>query len=404
MTADAGPSRQGAALLIAAGVCAALHVGKLSPAVTALQQALSISLVEAGFLLSLVQFAGMAAGLALGALADALGLRRSMLIGLVVLALASALGGTARSAAMLMLLRAAEGIGFLLVVLPAPALIRQTVPPQQLARSLGWWSTYMPLATALALLAGPWVIGAFGPGLGWRVWWWALAALTAAMALAFARASPVMSNVGPAAAPVAWALRLRDTLGSAGPWLVALTFASYSAQWLAVIGFLPTIYEQAGVAATLAGAATALVAAVNIIGNVGAGRLLHRGVPATRLLGIGFAAMALGAALAFSALGLPVPLRYAAVLLFSAVGGIIPGTLFALAVRLAPGEHTLSSTVGWMQQWSAFGQFCGPPLVAWAAARAGGWQWTWLATGACALLGLALSAAIARRLRAAPVR
>lgn len=36
--------------------------------------------------------------------------------------------------------------------------------------------------------------------------------------------------------------RLRATLGSAGPWRVAITFSMYSSQWLAVIGFLPSIY------------------------------------------------------------------------------------------------------------------------------------------------------------------
>ena len=51
-----------------------------------------MSLVEAGFLLSLVQAAGMAAGIAFGVIADAIGLRRSMLVGLLLLAAASALG------------------------------------------------------------------------------------------------------------------------------------------------------------------------------------------------------------------------------------------------------------------------------------------------------------------------
>ena len=72
--------------------------------------------------------------------------------------------------------------------------------------------------------------------------------------------------------------------------------------------------------------------------------------------------------------------------------------MFALVVRAAPGEHTLSSTVGWIQQWSAIGLFAGPPLVAWLAGQAGGWQYTWLATGASALLGLWLSSRIAKLL------
>ena len=90
--------------------------------------------------------------------------------------------------------------------------------------------------------------------------------------------------------------------------------------------------------------------------------------------------------------------RYVAVLLFSMVGGIIPGTLFSLAVQLAPGKDTVSTTVGWMQQWSACGQFAGPPLVAWVASRAGGWQWTWVVTGSCCVAGLVLAHLVGARL------
>ncbi|MFO1327460.1 MAG: MFS transporter [Rubrivivax sp.] len=383
-----------APVVILAGVCAALHVGKLPPAIPALQAALGLTLVQAGFLLSLVQLAGMSAGVAFGAFADALGLRRSLITGLLVLTGASLVGGLADGAVALMLLRAVEGFGFLLVVLAAPGLVRERVPPQHLARAMGWWGAYMPVATALALLAGPLVIEAAG----WRSWWWALAALSAAMTLAAWRGVPALPGIAAAPQASSWTARLRQTLSSRGPWLLALSFASYSGQWLAVVGFLPTIYRQAGVAAAATGALTALAAAANIVGNVGAGRLLHRGWSPPRLLAIGYAAMALGAVAAFADLGQPPAARYAAVLAFSALGGMVPGTLFALVVRLAPGEHTLSSTVGWMQQWSALGQFGGPPLVAWIASRAGGWQFTWIATGASALLGLWLASRIARRL------
>jgi MFS transporter, CP family, cyanate transporter len=90
--------------------------------------------------------------------------------------------------------------------------------------------------------------------------------------------------------------------------------------------------------------------------------------------------------------------RYAGVLLFSAFGGVIPATLFVLAVKLAPGEHTVSTTVGWMQQWSAFGQVAGPPLIAWIASAAGNWHWTWIFTGTCALAGMVVAATLGRSL------
>lgn len=250
-----------ALVVILAGVSAALHVGKLSPALPVLREALGVTLLQAGFLLSLVQFAGMTLGLAVGLAADGLGLKRSMVGGLLVLFAASLLGGWSQDAQTLLILRAVEGFGFLLVSMPAPSLIRHLVSPQ----------------------------------------------------------------------------RLRQTLSTPGPWLVALSFAMYSGQWLAVIGFLPTIYAQAGFAGGVTAVLTALVAAVNM------------------------------------------------------VGGMIPGTLFSLAVRLAPSERTVSTTVGWMQQWAAFGQFAGPPLVAWVASGVGGWHRTWSVTGACSVAGLLLA-------------
>ncbi|HEU5293179.1 MAG TPA: MFS transporter [Burkholderiaceae bacterium] len=383
-----------ALVVILAGVAAALHVGKLPPAIPALQQALGLTLLQAAFLLSMVQGAGMCAGVAFGALADTLGLKRSMLIGLSVLAVASLLGGVSQHVALLLALRAAEGFGFLLTVLPAPGLVRRLVPPERISLMLGVWGAYMPLATASALLIGPLWIGA----LGWRSWWWLLGAVSAAAALWLARV-PVPPSAAASAQQPRWA-RLRRTLSARGPWLTATSFAVYSGQWLAVIGFLPSIYTQAGISGAATGVLTALAAAVNMIGNIGSGRLLHGGRKPTTLLITGFVAMALATMLAFAGgahgEGVPGWLRYLAVLAFSAIGGLVPATLFALAVRVAPSEDTLSTTVGWMQQWSAFGQFVGPPLVAWVAGVAGGWQFTWVVTGAFSLVGLALVAAIAR--------
>lgn len=401
------PAVEPALVVILGGVCAALHVGKLAPAIATLQATLGLTLVEAGFLLSAVQGAGMTLGLAFGVVADGLGGRRSMALGLALLAAASAGGAAAPDVGTLMALRVAEGFAFLLVVLPAPGLVRQLVAPGRVSVMLGVWGAYMPLATALVLLLGPLLIGP----LGWRPWWAGLAALTAVMALWLLRAvppaapAPAVAEHTPPARPAPRSLRrLRDTLVAPGPWLVATTFAMYSGQWLAVIGFLPAIYTQAGVAGAATGALTAGVAAANIVGNIASGRLLQRGVAPGVLLGTGFVTMALAALAAFAAVAgapaLPPLARYAALLLFSGVGGLIPATLFALAVRVAPGEGAMASTIGWVQQWSSLGQFAGPPLVAAVASAAGGWQFTWVATGACSLLGVVLSALLVRCLPA----
>ncbi|HSV45763.1 MAG TPA: MFS transporter [Ramlibacter sp.] len=389
-------------LVILGGVSAALHVGKLAPALPVLREALGVSLLQAGFLLSLVQLAGMTLGLAVGLAADTLGLKRTMVAGLLVLAGASWAGAGAQDAGSLLALRALEGLGFLLASMPAPGLIRRLVDARRLQAALGLWGAYMPFGTAAALLTGPLVIGLAG----WPAWFRLLAVLALAMAIWLLLRIPAdPAAATPGSRQAGWPRRLRSTLGARGPWFVALAFALYSGQWLAVIGFLPTVYAQAGIGAAAAGAATALAAAVNIIGNVLSGRLLQQGVAPRHLLQAGFVVMGLGGLVAFAPLWLgegaaAFAVRLAAVLLFSAVGGMIPGTLFSLAVRLAPSEGTVSTTVGWMQQWSSIGQFAGPPLVAGVATLAGGWQWSWTVTGACALAGLGLASAMPRLLGA----
>ncbi|WP_395320422.1 CynX/NimT family MFS transporter [Variovorax sp. UC74_104] len=410
MSGQAGKPRVPIAALavLLGGVSGSLHLGKLPPAVPALQASLGIGLVEAGFLLALVQVASMTLGLLVGLAADTIGLRRSMLTGLIVLTLASLLGGAAgtglggdgaHAVQWLLVLRAVEGVGFLLAVMPGPGLIRALTPPGADKAVLGLWGAYMPLGVALALLVGPAFIG-WG---GWVDWWWALSAVSAVAALGLWLVVPA-DRLRPAvtgSASGGWGARLRATVGARAPWLVALSFAVYSSQWIAVIGFLPAIYAGAGVPAAWNAVLTALAAAMNIVGNVAGGRWLQRGVAPQRLLQLGFLTMALAGLAAFAqmgqgadALGLPPVLRYIAVCAFSLGGGMVPATLFLLGVRLAPGPATVSTTIGLMQQASALGQFLAPPAVAWLAHCVGGWHWTWAATLACSLVGMA----IARRL------
>lgn len=394
-------------LVIACGMVAAMQVGKLPPALPALRDAFGLSLVEASFLLSLVQLASMVAGLALGIAVNRIGLRVALIGGLCTIALASAMGSVSPNALLLLASRALEGAGVLMVALAAPSLLRQIVEPGRMNLRLGLWGAYMPAGTGAALLVGPGVMGA----VGWAGWWLALAALSLGMAAAALgtlgwRDPP---SPGAAAAPSArdvhtpplWARTLRDP----GPWLLALCFACYAAQWLVVIGFLPTVYIEAGVGGAWAGVLTAAAALINIAGNVAGARALHREQAPTALLRIGFVAMGLSAWLAFSdEAGLGPAGRFLAVLAFSGVGGLIPATLFSLAGRLSTEPRAMPLTVGLLTHGTAAGQFLGPPLAAWWTPLHGGWASTWMVTGAFALAGLALTAPLARRAaaRAAP--
>jgi MFS family permease len=396
-------------LLLGCGVVAAMHVGKLPPALPVLRQQLGVSLVEAGFLLSTVQLGSMLLGLALGLGAHRFGLRRSLLGGLWLLVLASLAGTQATSAQGLLAARAAEGVGVLLVALSAPSLLRRIVPAHRQSLRLGLWGTYMPTGTGLALLLGPLAIAT----LGWAGWWAGLALLSAAMAVAAAVVLPPDSKaesarpqggsgpVSPTGSPTVSpsASTFTATLSRSGPWLLALSFGAYSAQWLTVIGFLPTVYAEAGVAPGTAGLLTAVAALANAGGNVAGGRALHRSVPARVLLMCGFAAMAGGAFVAFALQdAVSFSVRYAAVLVFSGVGGLVPATLFALAGQVAADPRAMPVVVGLLTQGTGAGQFLGPPAAAWWAAGHGGWSQTWVATGIAALAGGLLAWVLCQRL------
>ena len=272
MTTAATRRIEPALLVILAGVVAALHIGKLPPAIPVLREALGLTLVQAGFLLSLVQLAGMTVGVVFGIVADGLGSRRSMGLGLALLSGASALGGFTHDVAPLMLLRAVEGFGFLLVVLPAPGLVRSLVEPRRASAMMGLWVPTCRLPR-LWRCGRPLAITA----IGWRGWWWALAVLSAAMALSsgtwcrerrFCRGRGTVL-LAPAAAP---------DPGRAGP-LAGGRLVRDVLRSVAGGDRLPAVaHVQSGVAGSAVGVLTAAVAAVNMVGNIGSGRRLQRGV------------------------------------------------------------------------------------------------------------------------------
>lgn len=383
-----------ALFLVIVGISAALHVWKLAPALPALQNELQLSLVESGFLLSSVQIGGMSLGLMIGLFAERIGLKRCIVIGLSILVLGSVASTLTHHKTVVLLCRALEGCGFLMVVLPVPALIKRLVAPQQLSQVMGLWGCYMPMGAVITLWAGSWFLTVGS----WRLLWLILGGLSLLfMVLAW--------RILPRDARTVSTQRTQDhallhmvslTLRTKKVWLVAVVFCVYAAQWAGVIGFLPTFYIAGNISGALAGFLTGMVAGANILGNLGAGRLIQKKIAPHHLLFFGFTTMMVCAVLAFG-LNIGLLWQFLAILTFSAVGGLIPATCFYLAVSYAPSPQTTSSTVGWVQQLSSLGQFFGPPAVALAVNALGGWHWAWTATVSFAVVGLVLAWLLSRR-------
>lgn len=387
MTSARAPGSTVAAVFTA-GVVAALYVGKLPPSLPVLRDEFGIDLVQASLLVSMIQLAGMLLGLFGGMVTDRVGPRRTMRTGLLGTAAGGLLGAVAPDAATLLASRVLESAGFLMTVLPGPALLARSVPAERLRGALGLWGAYLPAGFALALLAVPIATAVSG----WRWTWGAIALASLVMAIGLGRvvpADPPWRRQGPALGLVG------DTVRSSRPWLLAAAFACYAAQWIGVTGFLPTLYAESGVPLALAGALTAIAVAVNVAGNVAAGVLLQRGVPRAVLVAATAVAMAAGAWLCYGS-DASFALRYAGVLVFCTFGGLIPGTLFASVAAYAPHPRAVGTTTGLMQQGSAVAQFLAPPLVAAVVASAGGWHATWWVTAGFAFGDLLLAVLIAR--------
>jgi MFS family permease len=177
--ADPNPrTRWGAVVLgLAAGVTAAAYIGKVPPALPLMRPELGLSLVAAGWVVSVINAMAMATGMVAGLFADGLGHRRVLIIGLAILALGGALGSAAEGPGVLLATRFFEGIGFISVMAAAPSLIAEAAAPGDRGLALGIWSTFMPVGIAGMLVASPPVLGSFG----WRGLWLAGAALAVAL-------------------------------------------------------------------------------------------------------------------------------------------------------------------------------------------------------------------------------
>jgi MFS family permease len=377
-------------VVVAAGVAAGLQVWKVPPALPFLRHDLSLSLVHAGTLLGIVQLAGMLGGLAVSLLAELVGERRCLSGGLVLLFLGSAGGGFAWSAAPLLVSRAVEGAGFILVAVTGPGLIRRTAPPGRFTTAMGFWGAYQGISTFAGLIIGALVLQV----VPWRVWWWGMAVL-ALMPLPWVLARIPRDDAGGVRGAAAALTRIGRTVRAPAPWTAGLVFACYTLPWMAVVGFLPTIYRDGGMTGSWPGVLSAVVGAANAIGSISTAALMKRGLPTRALIVPAFTLMATTSVLAFAVdwHGLPAGTtwQFLCVTAFSLTGGAIPATLLRMIGDLTPAGGSAPATMGLIQQLFNAGSFIGPTVAAWLATRTGGWHSTWWLTCACTAVGIVLS-------------
>ena len=368
------------ALAIGCGIAASLQVGKVPSALPILRHDLNLGLVGAGWIASIFNATGATIGVLAGVVADRLGRRALLLVGLALLALGSLCGAASPAAAALFGSRILEGLGFVAVVVAAPSLIAEAAAAKDQRLALGTWGIYLSTGMGGMMLLTPPLLGR----LGWRGLWLAEALLLVALLPLVAwRTRPAAWSGRPGRPATGWA-DLGHALRRPGPWLLALSFGLYTIQWFAMMNWLPTfLIERVGLGLGAAAAASGAVVIVNAPGNLCGAWLLQRGLPRWALIATAQLVMA-AAAQAVFADAVPAATKIAAALGFSFLGGLLPAACLSGVPAHARSPAEIGAVNGLLIQGSNLGTLLGTPAMAALVTWRGGWQqsaWLLLVAG-----------------------
>lgn len=368
--------------VILAGFIAALHVGKAVIALPQISEEFGQSLETSSWVMSTFPLIGVIGGVMAGAFVQRWGDRRLLSFGLFVIAIASLAGAFTETFFWLICTRFAEGFGFLLTVVAAPVILNRLARSNDRSIIFGAWSTFMPGGMAISLV--------FGPILGeWRYLW-----LVGAGLAGFAVVLLLLTVPALVLPEKAWhfdtlSKSVRVTLQAKSTWILALVFATYSLQFLAVSSFLPIfLMQRAGITVAAAGMISAAVVASNIIGNVLAGPLLARGAKPSILIVWCSIGMGLTGATVFLPLT-PPSVAILSAFIFSAIGGLLPTTILDCAPRAVPDPAHIPLCIGLVMQGNYLGQALGPVIVGTVVAGAG-WSAAAIPVVIVAMLGVVL--------------
>lgn len=363
---DEAPTWPTIFLLVGAGIISAWQVGKMPVALASLQSDLALDLAVASWLLSAFAFVGAIAGAPIGLLVDHLGAKRMTIAGLLVQGLASAVGAMTSDAILLGATRVAEGVGFLAVIVAAPALIVSVASPANRERAMALWATFMPAGMSSIMLAG-----AALQNVSWRSFWLFIGvthfAYVATLVPALRRHADLKGDRRNVQQDMKLAIRSR------GPWLLGGLFAAQATAFFALFGFLPSILsERLAIEGAAAAVLSAIAVAASAVGNLITGRLLARGIAPPRLLIISFATLACSAFGIFSGNGSGM-MAYILCIVFSIAGGVIPVVIFNAAPSSAPRPELIGLTLGFAMQGNNVGLALGPAATG-ALVSAFGWS------------------------------
>jgi MFS transporter, CP family, cyanate transporter len=246
---------------------------------------------------------------------------------------------------------------------------------------MGIWAAFMPTGIGLSMIITPLLLELHG----WRGLWndIGLIMLAWAVIIYFAFRNHRKKHTVPANS-----LNFINSILRIGPLLVVTGFICYSTLYQSLTAFLPTMLVQNyAVAIDKAAHFGAIVVVGNIIGNISAGWLIGRGMAPWKVVTMAFSAMLVCASMVFASMTDPVT-KVIAGFLFSAFGGLFPGTAFVLASRFSPSPSHMALMTGLILQGAGIGQTLGPMMVSSVVEYNDNWNYAILVVVLMATIGL----------------
>jgi MFS transporter, DHA1 family, inner membrane transport protein len=378
--------------LFCAGLVGSMQFAKLSPIMPQVATEFSASSLMAGLFVSILGLVGVVLAITVVAVASAFGLARSLRWALIAGAGIAVLGAHAPEANSFLLSRFLEGLSHLFIVVCAPALMAEAATPKDRPIALALWGCFFGAGYAITSVAAPLIVESFG----WR-------ALLTAHGFA-------MLAVAAAVSVVTWSIKDKTqalSLGAIGrkhvevftsgaPLLLALTFFTYTIQFLAVLTFLIVLltgtlkWPMAQVGILLA-----IAPLWSLLFTLSSGLLVRTGLGLAAGFVTTFATLAAATILVF-AFTPSTPLLIAGLAVMMACFGLLPGLAFANMPRIAPTADRAILAYSGFALFGNLGTFLGTPLLAQVNADAG-WIGVAVTLTLICILGSALAIVLDRR-------
>ncbi len=362
--------------IVSCGCVGAINLAKLAPSIGLLIDYFEISLSISGLLGGLFSILMMLTGVIGGIFIAKLGPRLSMLLGLSISLMGCIFPVLYKTMPILMVGRALEGYGFLLINLSAPVLLTLHTNDNIRGKVMGIWGSFMPAGNAVIIFIAPLIYLLSD----WYSLWLVSGFYTFSILVLAYYIIPrdpgyfVKRNTESLTLIIFRSIKKWKIL------IIGATFACHSLIFLGNMQFLPYYFEKIeGYSQNFSYLATAFYCLTSFAGHLYCGFLLNNGKKPEKLIGFAFTSSAILVALFFGVFDKFIVLeeirviKFVAIILVAFFMGLTPPTIFYLMSYIEPASWTTPINYGYMVQIQAIGIFSGSFLFGLLVDITGGW-------------------------------